>query len=47
MAESTVLHESVALLRPDDLKFAPGQSPPRRLRCRLVAVDLPRTQQGQ
>jgi hypothetical protein len=47
MAESTVLHESVALLRPDDLKFSPGQSPPRRLRCRLVAVDLRRTQQGQ
>jgi hypothetical protein len=47
MAESTVLHEPVALLRPDDLKFAPGQSPPRRLRCRLVAVDLRRTQQGQ
>ncbi len=47
MAEQTVSLGSVALLRPDDLKFAPGQSPPRRLRCRLVAVDLRRTQQGQ
>ncbi|HET7821708.1 MAG TPA: hypothetical protein VFL10_09290 [Ornithinibacter sp.] len=47
MAEPTVIQGSVALLRPGDLKFAPGQSPPRRLRCRLVAVDLRRTQQGQ
>ena len=47
MAEPSVLQGSVALLRPGDLKFAPGQSPPRRLRCRLVAVDLRRTQQGQ
>ncbi len=47
MAEQTVLHAPVALLRPDDLKFAPGQSSPRRLRCRLVAVDLRRTEHGQ
>ena len=47
MAEQTVSPGSVALLRPDDLKFAPGQSPPRRLRCRLVAVDLRRTEHGQ
>ena len=47
MAEPTVSPGSVSLLRPDDLKFAPGQSSPRRLRCRLVAVDLRRTQHGQ
>ena len=47
MAEPSVLQGSVALLRPGDLKFAPGQSPPRRLRCRVVGVDLRRTQQGQ
>ena len=32
---------------PDDLKFAPGERPPRRLRCRLVSVDLRHTQNGQ
>jgi hypothetical protein len=47
MAEPSVLQGSVARLRPGDLKFAPGQSPPRRLRCRLVAVDVRRTRQGQ
>ncbi len=47
MAEPTVHQGSVAPLRPGDLKFAPGQSPPRRLRCRLLAVDMRRTQQGQ
>ena len=47
MAEQTYPVGSFALLRPDDLKFAPGQSPTRRLRCRLVAVDLRRTQHGQ
>ena len=47
MAEPSVLRGSVAPLRPGDLKFAPGQSPPRRLRCRLLSVDRRRTQQGQ
>jgi hypothetical protein len=47
MAESTVSPGSVALLRPDDLKFAPGRTAPKRLRCRLLAVDVRRTQQGQ
>jgi hypothetical protein len=47
MAEPTVIQGSVALLRPGDLRFASFRSPPRWLRCRLVAVDLRRTQQGQ
>jgi len=47
MAEPSVSTGSVAPLCPDDLKFAPGERPPRRLRCRLVAVDLRHTQHGQ
>ena len=47
MAESTAYSAPVARLRPDDLKFSPGSSPPKRLHCRLLAVDLRHTQQGQ
>jgi hypothetical protein len=47
MAAPTVSTAPVAPLRPDDLKFAPGTQPPRRLRCRLLAVDVRHTQQGQ
>jgi hypothetical protein len=47
MAEPSMSTGSVALLSPDDLKFAPGERPPRRLRCRLLAVDVRHTQHGQ
>jgi deoxyinosine 3'endonuclease (endonuclease V) len=47
MAEPSISTGSVALLCPDDLKFAPGEGPPRRLRCRLVTVDVRNTQHGQ
>ena len=47
MAEPSVSTGSLALLCPDDLKFAPGERPLRRLRCRLVAVDVRHTQHGQ
>ncbi|MFL6078355.1 MAG: hypothetical protein ACJ714_00365 [Ornithinibacter sp.] len=47
MAAPTVSTAPVARLRPDDLKFAPGGSAPKRLHCRLLAVDLRHTQQGQ
>src|SRR5215217_6676517 len=47
MADPTVLPSSVARMRPDDLKLSPGPTPPRRLRCRLLAVDVRRTRQGQ
>ena len=47
MAAPSISTAPVARLRPDDLKFAPGSSPPKRLLCRLLAVDLRHTQQGQ
>src|SRR5512140_2814420 len=47
MAEPTASSASASRLRPDDLKFAPGSSPPKRLHCRLLAVDLRHTSQGQ
>jgi hypothetical protein len=47
MAAPTVSAGPVARLLPDDLKFAPEQTPPRRLRCRLLAIDVRRTQKGQ
>ena len=47
MAEPSVSTGAVAPLCPDDLKFAPGERPARRLRCRLVAVDVRHTQHGQ
>ncbi len=47
MAAPTVSTAPVGRLRPDDLKFAPGSSPPKRLHCRLLEIDLRHTQQGQ
>jgi hypothetical protein len=47
MVQTIASSASVARLRPDDLKFAPGSSPPKRLHCRLLAVDLRQTSQGQ
>lgn len=47
MAQTSAPSGPVARLRPDDLKYAPGRSPSRRLHCRLLAVDLRQTSQGQ
>ncbi len=47
MAPPIASSSPVVRLRPDDLKFTPGSSPPKRLHCRLLAVDLRHTQQGQ
>ena len=47
MAAPSLSSAPVARLRADDLKFAPGSSPPKRLLCRLLGVDVSHTQQGQ
>ncbi len=47
MAPTTASGVPVTRLRPADLTFAPGSTPPKRLHCRLLAVDLRQTSQGQ
>ena len=47
MTEPIVSAGPVARMHPDDLKLAAGHTPPRRLCCRLLAVDVRRTQHGQ